>query len=366
MSGSERLAETTCTSNRKRILWLAKIILAVLLCWWVVRHVHLYDQPGPDSEPGLISLVAKAYHSRSVWLAIALMPAAVLLGAFRWQRLLRAGRIEISFAKVLTLNLMGNFFNHALPSMIGGDMVKAYYIMRSHADRKSNVLVSLIADRIVGLAGLAIVCLAAIASGWNDPLVHGIRKPIFIIFGLLALIWAILFVPGLARVLHLTRLLQKLPFKRFTEPLRRAVGLYSAQPAIWVLAIALSVLIHLILLTCVYLGARALAPGPGYRDYLLLLPPTWIISAVPITPGGAAWMEMWYQSFFSRVGVSATAALSLSLFHRFILLIWALPGLVFYIKGPGFKSAESIDISRVDQILDAQSDTPDTNGSSDE
>ena len=81
-----------------------------------------------------------------------------------------------------------------------------------------------------------------------------------------------------------------------------------------------------------------------------------MISAIPITPGGAAWMELWYQNFFSRVGVSATAALSLSLFHRFIMLIWALPGLIFYLKGPGFKSPEPITISRVEQILDIESD----------
>ena len=412
------MAETTGTSNRKRLLWIAKIILAVGLCVLVLYKSHLKDklevraaagqgnikilwgrligrtdigdwlwrnpdgatETIPDSEVvkkpnrlgelepsfecGLISLVSTAYRSRSVWLSIALLPLAILPGAFRWQRLLRAGRIELPYSKVLTLTLMGNFFNHALPSLIGGDVIKAYYAMRSHADRKSNVVVSLVADRIVGLAGLAIACLAAIASDWNNPLVHSIKRPIFIIVALLALGLAILFVPGLARVLHLTRLVQKLPFKRFTESLHRVVGLYSAQPAVWLLAIVLSVLIHFILLTCVYLGARALAPGPGYADYLVLLPPTWMISAVPITPGGAAWMEMWYQTLFSKAGVSATAALSLSLFHRFILLIWALPGLVLYIKGSGFKSAEPIEISRVDQILNAESPTPDNQRSS--
>ena len=398
------------TSNRKRLLWIAKIILALALCFLVLWRAHLRDtlqvrneagqvkeitgrligrtdsgdwlwrnargiqrtipdsdvikkaklnhlgQAEPSFEQGLISLIATAFGSRWVWLAIALLPLEVLLGAWRWQRLLRAGRIRLSYSKALTLTFIGNFFNHTLPSMVGGDVVKAYYLMRSHPKRKSNVVVSLIADRTVGMAGLAIICVAAIITGWSNPLVQSIKVPIFIIVGLLALAVAILFVPGLARALHLVWLTERLPFQHFMDSLRRVVRLYSLQPGIWILATGLSVVIHLILLSCVYLGGRALAPGPGYRDYLLLLPPTWMISAIPITPGGAAWMELWYQNFFSRVGVSATAALSLSLFHRFIMLIWALPGLVFYLKGPGFKSPEPITISRVEQILDIESD----------
>ncbi len=244
--------------------WAAKILLAVLLCWLVVSKTDLNE---------LIALGKKAYASGWAWLGVGLVPLAVALSAWRWQKLLRTGGIELPYSKVLLLTVVGNFFNHALPSLVGGDVVKAYYVMRYQPSHKSQTVISLIADRAAGLGGLAIICLAAIAFGWGDPLVAKIRGPIFLVLGLLGFATVVLFVPGVRRGLRLNWLIEKLPFKKLLGKLRQAVRLYSAQPGVWVQALGLSVLIHLTLLSCVYLGGRALAPGPSYQEYLLLLPP---------------------------------------------------------------------------------------------
>ncbi len=326
--------------------WAAKILLAVVLCWLVLRKTELSE---------LVSLGKKAYASGSVWLGVGLIPLAVLLGAWRWQKLLKTGGIELPYTKAVLLTAVGNFFNHALPSLIGGDVVKAYYVMRWQPDRKSQTVISLIADRMAGLGGLAIICLAAIALGWGDPVVARIRGPIFLVVGLLGLAAVVLFVPRVARWLRLSRLIERLPFKRLLGKLRQAARLYSAQPVVLVQALGLSVVIHMILLSCVYLGGRALAPGPSYHSYLLLVPPTWMISSVPITPGAVGQMEIVYQAMFSRVGVSATSALSLSLFNRLLWLLWALPGLIIYIKGPGLPAAEQYSIEQVEKMLEEQS-----------
>ena len=200
---------------------------------------------------------------------------------------------------------------------------------------------------------MAIICLIAIAAGWQDPLVQRIRGPVFVVAGLLAFGLAVLFVPGLASKMHLGKLVAKLPFQSFVEQLRGAARLYSAQPGVWVLAVGLSMCVHAILLSCIYLGGRALAPGPSYHSYLVLLPPVLMISSLPITPGAVGWMETSYQTLFGRAGVSGTAALSLSLFHRFVRLLWSLPGLVFYLRGAELKVREKA-VKQVDQILDGQ------------
>ena len=149
-------------------------------------------------------------------------------------------------------------------------------------------------------------------------------------------------------------LIERLPFKRLLGKLRQAARLYSAQPGVWVQALGLSVVIHMILLSCVYLGGRALAPGPGYHIYLVLIPAIWMISAVPVTPAAAGVFETCYQTFFGWVGVSATAALSLSLFNRLMLLLWALPGIVIYIKGPGLAATEQFSVEQVEEILEGE------------
>ncbi|NIA08022.1 MAG: flippase-like domain-containing protein [Actinobacteria bacterium] len=401
------MGEATEKTNRKKFLWAAKIVLAVGLCWLVLHKTHLKDKleirersgetkvlwgrlikrtqkgdwlwQNPNGteiiiddkqvirktngagnqeasfEQGLVGLAATAYGNGWAWLGVGLFPSMIFLAAWRWQRLLRAGRVKISYRKVLMLTVMGNFFNNALPSMIGGDVVKVYYVMKSHPKRKSHVAIAWVADRVSGIAGLAIICLIAIAVGWQDPLVQEIRGPVFMVAGLLALGLTVLFVPGLAGKMHLGKLLAKLPFQSFVDQLRKATRLYSAQPGVWVLAVGLSVCVHMILLSCIYLGGRALAPGPSYHSYLVLLPPVLMISSLPITPGAVGWMETSYQTLFARAGVSGTAALSLSLFHRFARLLWSLPGLAFYIKGPQFKVNETA-VKQVDQILDGQTE----------
>ena len=247
-----------------------------------------------------------------------------------------------------------------MPSLVGGDIIKAYYIMSHHPERKSHSLISMLADRIVGLAGLAIVCLAAIVLGFSDPLVAKIRTPILLLAGILAAGLTILLTPGLARLLHLRHLIQKLPLQNLINRFTDALHLYSAQPGVWLLATATSVLIHMFLLTSVYLAGRALAPGPSYHSYLVLLPPTWMISSIPITPGAVGLMEATYQTIFARAGVSATAALSLSLFHRFSMFLWALPGAVIYIKGPGLTKAREkpIPSRQIRDLMASQIDPP--------
>ncbi|MCK4850550.1 MAG: flippase-like domain-containing protein [Phycisphaerae bacterium] len=331
--------------HRHKWWWAAKILLAVLLCWLVLRKTQLSE---------LVSLAKEAYASGSVWLGVALIPLAVVLAAWRWQKLLKTGEINLPYTKALLLTAVGNFFNHALPSLIGGDVVKAYYVMRWQPQHKSQTVISLIADRMAGLGGLAIICLAAIALGWGGPVAAEIRWPMFLVVGLLALAAVVLFVPGLARGLRLSWLIERLPFQKLLGKLRQAVRLYSDQPGALVQALAVSVLIHWILLSCVYLGGRALAPEAAYHSYLVLIPAIWMISSVPITPGAVAWMEWWYQMFFARVGVSATAALSLSLFNRFLWLLWAVPGLIIYIKGPGLPAAEQYSIEQVEEMLEEQ------------
>ncbi len=395
-------------------LWAVKILLAAGLCWLVVGKTHLKDKleiregndqtkvlwgqllgrtekgewrwrdangiektiadkevirtingagsPEPNFERGLANLAATVYRSGWAWLAVGLIPLAIVLGAWRWQKLLRAGGIDLPYRKALRLTLMGNFFNHALPSLVGGDVLKAYYVMRFRPNHKSQTVISLLADRLTGLSALAIICLAAIGLNWNDPLVAKIKGPILLVVALLGLVAAVLFVPGVRRGLRLSWLIERLPFKKLLGKLREAVRLYSAQPRVLVQALAMSVVIHLILLNCMYLGGLALTPGLSYHSYLLLLPPTWMISAIPITPGAVGLMEAMYQKMFEQVGVSATSALGLSLFNRFMLLIWSLPGLIIYIRGPGLPATQQYSMEQVEEIIEGEIDEANSSG----
>src|SRR5581483_6049582 len=49
-----------------------------------------------------------------------------LLGAVKWQILVKAQAIDTSLGALLSFSLMGLFFGNIMPSNIGGDVVRAY------------------------------------------------------------------------------------------------------------------------------------------------------------------------------------------------------------------------------------------------
>src|SRR4051812_24570 len=50
------------------------------------------------------------------------------LSAWRWHLLVKPQGIEIGFGKILAYYFLGMYFNFFLPSAIGGDVFKVYYL----------------------------------------------------------------------------------------------------------------------------------------------------------------------------------------------------------------------------------------------
>jgi len=55
--------------------------------------------------------------------------------AWRWQQLLRAAGVSIPLATVVRQYFVGIFVNNFLPSTVGGDVAKVYYLGRHHGHR---------------------------------------------------------------------------------------------------------------------------------------------------------------------------------------------------------------------------------------
>lgn len=89
-----------------------------------------------------------------------------LLASWRYQLLLGALGLRCTFFQALSWNMIGSFFDVAMPSASGGDVVKAWYVVKhvGPGNRSLGVL-SVLLDRIIGLFALIllapIVCLFA-------------------------------------------------------------------------------------------------------------------------------------------------------------------------------------------------------------
>ncbi|MEK6577735.1 MAG: lysylphosphatidylglycerol synthase transmembrane domain-containing protein, partial [Bdellovibrionota bacterium] len=86
----------------------------------------------------------------------------IILGILRWQILLRAQGIQLSFARTTQLTLIGNFFNLALPGAVSGDFVMAFYIGKEAPGKRARAFSSILFDRLVGISALIVISAGAL------------------------------------------------------------------------------------------------------------------------------------------------------------------------------------------------------------
>ena len=98
--------------------------------------------------------------------ALGFLVVASLLISTRWWRLLVLGGCGTSWWTAVRLTYVGLFFNVVLPGSTGGDLARAYIVVRDHPERRAKALMSVLLDRILGLVAMAL--LATIAVFTND------------------------------------------------------------------------------------------------------------------------------------------------------------------------------------------------------
>jgi glycosyltransferase 2 family protein len=80
----------------------------------------------------------------------------------RWYLLVRVIDRRFTLRSAVLLGFIGSVFNLVIPGAVGGDLIKAAYLVRMQV-KKTQAIASMVIDRIIGL--LALFALASIAGG---------------------------------------------------------------------------------------------------------------------------------------------------------------------------------------------------------
>ena len=93
-------------------------------------------------------------------LSIISMGVLLLLGILRWQLILQVHGIRLPLRRTTQISLIGHFFNSFLLGSVGGDVLKAYYVARETHHKKTEAVVTVAVDRIIGLFSMLILACA--------------------------------------------------------------------------------------------------------------------------------------------------------------------------------------------------------------
>ena len=92
------------------------------------------------------------------------------LMAERTRLMLRHWAVDLSRGSACSVTWIGQFCNNFLPGGMGGDVVKFYRVGRLQPHARAATLVALIADRLMALAALVVLSVAALSLGDRETL----------------------------------------------------------------------------------------------------------------------------------------------------------------------------------------------------
>jgi uncharacterized membrane protein YbhN (UPF0104 family) len=271
------------------------------------------------TDAGQIASMIKKIGIFYFFLAAAVYLAAQMISTLRWELLLPE---RFGFRKLFPLYLIGSFFSSFLPGLIGGDLVKAYYLNKD-AKKLSLTLASVFMDRYLGFVSLMIIGIAAFpfALPYFGDSPYKWAMPVI----LAAFITGSLLFFGL-------RLGRR--FKTVSEFYEYFVVLKSRKDII-IKAIVLSLIVQVLCFGGVGILAFAMGADIPLLILFVFLPIIITVTSVPISISGLGVREGAFVLLLGLIGVRPEAATSLSLSWFFSVFLGGLPGLAAYIRHTG-------------------------------
>ncbi len=309
--------------NLKRLAFSVQVVITAVLLALLFRK---FDW----------ALFQSAFSRTPLWFYLASFGVLVVgqaLYVFKWGLVLGAMGLRVPFWTLAEQYLLGTFFNNFLPTMIGGDAARIYYLGRQEG--YATVTTSILVDRGLGF-------LSAAASGsalvwWLD-----ITTPAFIVARQVLTVLCVVLGAGLAaaltfRLAPIVALLRRVPLMRrvaeLLELMRKRGRPLRRRPGV-ILAVLVVPFLYFLPFGWAYQTYFRLSGGlmVSYAAILLVLLAISILSNIPISVNGIGLREQLHYLLFGSLGVSKELAVGISVIIFSQLLILSVFGGLVWLR----------------------------------
>ena len=136
-----------------------------------------------DSIPKMLGALKRLPVS-IFFLGLLLFLASSVIVSFRLKILLAAQKIFVRMSHLIRLTFVGYFFSSFLPTSVGGDVVKAFYISKA-SGKTMQSYASVFVDRLLGMFTLFLIATAALFYAANVSQYHLRRIALLALAGLI-------------------------------------------------------------------------------------------------------------------------------------------------------------------------------------
>ena len=309
------------------LLQLLGAALALGLAAWMVLRL--------DNRAALADVFREALR-HPAWLAagFAAMGASLACGTQRWRLLLRAFDVPLPKREAWRLYLAGHFLSIFAAGSTGGDVAKAAIVAVRFPGRRLRAVLSIVAERAIGLLSLVFPLGAACILLQGRPGAETALQVAAVVVAILIIgiaAWVALFLPDWSGWLDNRR---NPALRRLAAPLGLCREALFGNRAAVNGAGNLSIANHVVAAFCGAALARAVGVEVPLVPAMAAMLLANAVALVPVTPGGLGLRESCAAVLLVSLGADETRATAAGLLLFGIILVWAAIGAVAWFALP--------------------------------
>lgn len=270
-------------------------------------------------------------------LSLVFMGLTILIGVFRWQNVLRLQHLDLPLGRITQISFVAQFFNSFLLGSTGGDVLKAYYVARETHHKKTEAVVTVLVDRVVGLFSMLLFACIFMVPNWALIRSNKDMRLLSVIVVAMMLgcggFLILAFWSGFSRGIPSARLwLRKLPKGAVLERSLDACRQFGRDPLFLLRILMISMVLNGVCVLQFYALTRAFHVHLPILVLAALVPMVTAVASLPITPSGLGVRENLFVRTLTipGIGLEPKQALLLSLMAYAGFLFWsAIGGLVY-------------------------------------
>lgn len=307
--------------EKKKSSWfklVLRIAVAVILFVFIFKNVNWAQ------------LVTTLAHADDSYLLLGLSAGLVcnLFSVYGWRSLLLGERIRTDMARLMNLYLVGIAFSNFLPTSMGGDTVKVFYVGSESGNMPGSASAGLM-TRITSFVGMLFISVPAVVI-LHDKLnklvvTYFLLLSLLLVFILGGIIIFSLFLPRLS-----TRFLSsKLTKNKVFETVMKVVVSMNAsfkRPGALLGGIVFGMLFWVASFLNYYGYALALHINTPLSFYMIAIPFVSIVAALPISIAGFGVKEYAFTWIFTTIHIPYSQSFLLALTMDAQILFWSIIG----------------------------------------
>jgi len=308
--------------------------------------------------------LTKIFRQMNLWVfaaATGIFTIGHIIVGLRWWLLLRTQSIFIEFWAAVKLYFLGWFYNNFMPSSVGGDLIRAWYVTK-HTDKRFEAVLSVFVDRAVGLTSTMIIAAffyllflrgqaEALSFNSRGGFLKSVAQYKGLVFWLVAVV-AVIFL-GLLLNRKGRTMLGKAWLRicvyglKMIEKLKNAVIIYCSKPLVILAVFGLTVFMQIMVITGFWFLGVNLGADVSIKYYYVFFTLMWVVGMLPVSIGGAVVMEGGLAYLFVKfAAVEPEVALALALCQRIVWMLTSLPGAAIHLFGAHLPKDFSIDYKK--------------------